>query len=110
MRSQDRRSESDKVVREDAPAVRRLANPATAVQRYGGNRAIAQLLTGQGEALDPAVRADMQAQLGASVAGVRVPLKISSVMDLRSIAMDSALRRSFFSSPPKRLSYSGKPM
>ena len=72
MRSPNRRSESDEAVRADAPIIRRLADPATAVQRYGGNRAISQLLTGQGEALDPGVRADMQSQLGASFTGVRV--------------------------------------
>ncbi len=72
MRSADRRNESDEAVRDDAPVVRRLANPAATVQRYAGNRAITQLLTGQGEALDPGVRADMQAQLGASFDDVRV--------------------------------------
>lgn len=72
MRSPGRRSESDDAVRDDAPVVQRLANPATAVQRYGSNRAIAQLVTGSGEALEPGVRAEMQAQLGASFGDVRV--------------------------------------
>ncbi len=72
MRSRDRRSESDEAVRDSGPVIRRLADPATAVQRYAGNRAVTQLLTGRGEALDATVRAQMQAQLGASFGDVRV--------------------------------------
>src|SRR5882724_10131173 len=72
MRSPKGRNESTEAARDDAPVIRRLADPATAVQRHAGNRAITQLLTNQGEALDPAVRADMQAQLGAPFADVRV--------------------------------------
>jgi hypothetical protein len=72
MRSPGRRSESDEAVRDDAPDIRRPADPAAAVLRYGGNRAVTRLLTGSGEALEPGVRAEMQAKLGASFGDVRV--------------------------------------
>jgi hypothetical protein len=67
MRNRERGNEVGEIAREAAPVVPRPAGPEAA-----GNRAITQLLTNQGESLDPAVRADMQAQLGGSFAGVRV--------------------------------------
>ncbi|MFI5896590.1 DUF4157 domain-containing protein [Actinoplanes sp. NPDC051513] len=72
MRKPGRPSKSDEAVRDDGPVIQRPADPAAVVQRYAGNRAVTQLLTGQGEALDPALRAQMQVQLGASFDDVRV--------------------------------------